>query len=193
MNIRLLETELEREAMYRMVHDEYVKAGYIDQQPDGRFVHYDGLFDRIPQTDIFLAYDDTGDLVGTNSLTRDNDIGIHTAIDFPKETMRERLTDRNLASSWRIVTKADCRSGGGVVSALIKATVQRADNLGVETCLFTFNPRHMCRYHIALNMEMIGFAEHVEGLHNAPAVLMRVYTREIPARWFSRNGKREAA
>ncbi len=183
MWIRLLETDAEREQVFRLVHDEYVREGYIQPQSDSRFVHHCGLWDRIPFTDVFIAHDDNGDLIGTNSLTRDNEYGIHTLVDFPKETMRERLTGKVLASSWRIVTRNDCKAASGLVSALIRATVQRAKAIGVETCLFTFNPKHMCRYHIALNMEMIGFSEVTEGIH-APSVLMRVATKDVPDRWF---------
>jgi hypothetical protein len=181
--IRELYTDDEREQMYRLVHDEYVGAGYIDPRPDKRFVHYKGLWDNISQTVTHLAYDDIGDLIGTNSLTRDSDTGIHTGIDFPKETMRERLTGKSLASSWRIVTRSDQRNSAGLICALIRATIQTMVTRGVETSLFTFNPKHMCRYHLALNMEMIGFNESTQGLHGAPAVLMRAYTKDYPERW----------
>lgn len=181
MLIRLLETEIEREQMYRLVHDEYFKAGYIESREDGRFVHYQGILDRIPQTDVFLAYNDEDELIGTNSLTRDSDNGIHTRLDFPLQTMRERGTGKNLASSWRIVARSD--SGFSVVSNLIKATVRRAVAIGVETCLFTFHPRHYCQYQRGLNLELIGFNEHTDGLRNAPAVLMRIVKKDIPERW----------
>jgi len=184
MIIALLETDEQRQQMYRLVHDEYVRAGYICPRDDRKFIHHDGLWDRLPQTDVFLAYDDNGELIGTNSITRDNDFGIHTSVDFPAETMSERFTGKNLASSWRIVTREDCRKSSGTVAALIRASVQRCADMGIETVLFTFNPKHMCRYHIALNMEMIGFSKTTEGLRHAPSVLMRVYMKDIPARWF---------
>ena len=88
-----------------------------------------------------------------------------------------------LAAVWRIVTCPRCRGDRRVVMALIRETVKRVVGAGIETCVFTFNPRHEAVYMRLLNMVSVARKEAIAGLANAPAVLMRWDLERCPPRW----------
>jgi hypothetical protein len=67
--------------------------------------------------------------------------------------------------------------------ALIKATVQFWIRAGIETCVFTFNPRHERIYRRLLNLKTLARSESTGGLSNAPAVFMRWDVEHCPERW----------
>lgn len=183
MIIKLLENDNERQKMYGLVYDEYIKQGYILPNESSKFEHYQGIFDRNPNTDVFLVYENN-DITGTISFTRDSwTHSIPSVIDFPKETDEQRLLTSNLANTWRLVTKEEYRSNLSFITILLKEIIKRAIVLGVECTLASINPKHVGCYINLLNMEMIGFTKKSEGLQNAPSVLMRSFTRDIPQRW----------
>ena len=69
------------EAVWRLTHDMYVAEGYAEPQPDGLLRHYPHL-DAIPETVVFLAEDEDGTLLGSNSYTLDGPAGLHVDDDF---------------------------------------------------------------------------------------------------------------
>lgn len=182
MEIKLVKTKEELHEVYKLTYQEFLKKGYIDENEDKEFIHFHGILDNIPQTSVFIALEDNK-VVGTNSITMDSENGIHTMVDFPKTTMRERLTGKVLASSWRIVVDHNYKHTL-VIKKLIKATIDLGLSKGTETCLFTFNPKHAFIYQKLLNAEIVEFTESTIGFHNAPAVLMRLDTKNIPSWWF---------
>lgn len=173
------------EEVYRITHDAYVERGYCASRPDGRLVHYPHL-DGIPETTVLVAVLD-GAVVGTNSLTLDGPRGLHVDEDFKAECDAIRAEGRRVAGSWRIATRAALRSETRVVMALIQATVDLLRDKGVETGVFTFNPRHERFYQRLLNMQTVARHEgSVHGLQNAPAVFMRTTVADLPERWSGR-------
>lgn len=186
IEIRLVETPWEMEAVYRLTHDAYVERGYCDVQPDGRLVHYPHL-DGIPQTKVLVALAG-GEIVGTNSLTLDGPAGLHMDDDFKAECDAVRAEGRTLAASWRIVTSSTCRSERTVVMGLIQRTVDLMLAQKIQTSVFTFNPRHERVYQRLLNMTTVARKDSIGGLKNAPAVFMRLDMERIPVRWLSGGG-----
>ncbi|MFC1479119.1 hypothetical protein ACFL6F_00840 [Planctomycetota bacterium] len=183
--IRPVQNSWEMDKVYRIVHDAYLERGYIEKQPDGKLIHYPHL-DGIPETTILVALEN-GEIVGTNSITIDGPFGMHVDEDFKKECDQIRFENRLLASSWRIATKKSCRNERKAVMQLIQETVDHALGNGVETMLFTFNPRHERIYKKLLNMITVAKnGGSVTGLSNAPAVLMRVDDKDLPARWLKK-------
>jgi len=170
------------DCVYCLTHDAYLAKGYCLPQPQGRLIHYPHL-DGIPETTVLIAILNGG-IAGTNSLTLDGPCGLHVDHDFKPECDAIRAEGRRLAASWRIATSASLRSETRVVLALIQETVRQALLAGVETCVFTFNPRHERIYKRLLNMQTVAARlESVAGLANAPAVFMRLDMERIPERW----------
>jgi len=181
-NIHPVRTSRELDDVHRLVYEVYLRQGYCAPDRSGRLTHYPHL-DAAPETTVLAAYEGSR-LLGTNSLTLDGPAGLHTDVDFPKECARIRAEGRRLAASWRIVTRPECRDSKRVVCALIQATVDLGFvRRGVQTCLFTFNPRHERVYRRLLNMRTLARRETTTGLLNAPAVLMRLDRESCPERW----------
>ncbi len=179
--IRPIQSKAELEEVYRLTHDAYVEEGYCRPRPDGRLIHYPDL-DQARETTILVALEE-GRIVGTNSLTLDGPSGLHVDKDYGPECQAIRQTGRALASSWRIATHRSCRDQRKIVMSLITETVVRAVDFGVESCLFTFNPRHERIYKRLLNMRTIAHSSGTQGLLNAPSVFMRCDLETLPERW----------
>jgi len=165
--------------VYRITYDAYLDMNYCEYQSEARLIHYPYL-DNIPETTVLIAEGDGG-IVGTTSLTLDGEQGLHVDSDYKAECAKVRTEGRRLAAAWRLVTTDHDRR---VLMGLIGHMVTLAYSLSVETCLYTFNPRHESVYKRLLNMETI--ANHsgsVHGLKNAPSVLMRLDVEKCPSRW----------
>jgi hypothetical protein len=181
--VRKVETQAELEAVYRLTHDAYVAEGYAKPQPDGMLRHYE-RYDRLEETDIFIAVDN-GEIIGTNTLTASNLTGFPMDEDFPDEVdqIRHRsfIMGRYLGASWRIATAPECRKGLAVILALIKATVERCAELGINEMIYVFNPKHVPIYKRLLGMSTVT-QKHIEAV-GAPGVLMYSDGRHLCYKW----------
>jgi hypothetical protein len=173
----------ELDAVHRLTHDAFLERGYCRPQPDGRLRHHPAL-DLARETTVFVAVAD-GVVVGTNSLTLDGPGGLPMDRDFRVECHRVRAEGRVLAASWRLATHRTYRDQSFLVKELIRVTTVFGVRSSVETCLFTFNPRHERVYQRLLNLRTIGRRKGMAGLLNAPAVLMRSDLERLPERWLA--------
>jgi hypothetical protein len=189
VEVRGISNDAELDEVYRITHDAYLERGYCKAQPDGRLIHYPHL-DRIPETRILIALID-GAILGTISWTLDGPQGFHVDSDFKTECDAIRKEGRRLAASWRIATRNSCRDERHVVMALIQETLRETLEAGVETTVFTFNPRHERVYQRLLNMTTVARNDGTDGLENAPAVFMRMDRETVPERWLAAIAKRE--
>jgi hypothetical protein len=169
------------EAVYRMTHDAYVKAGYCQPSKDGMLIHYPHL-ENIPETVVLVAKVD-GKIVGTNSITIDGPHGLHCDVDFPDATDEVRKEGRKLGACWRIVTTMEGHHHLNIVMSLIKESLRLMLEKGVQVGLFTFNPKHVSVYVKILHMKMVAFNQGTDGLTNAPSALMRLDREDVPQRW----------
>ncbi|RZM18030.1 MAG: hypothetical protein EOO88_41775, partial [Pedobacter sp.] len=133
----------EYDEVFKLIHDAYVEANYIEPNTDGRFIHYPHL-NSIPQTTVLVAVDN-GVTVGTCSITIDSQSGLHTDEDFNNETEQVRKECRKLASSWRLATKIGYRSKIHIIRKLIQANIDYFAENNIETCLMTLVTRHVPR------------------------------------------------
>ena len=187
MYIRKAENLRDLEAVWRLTHDAYVKQGYCSPQPEGLLKHYLHL-DTIPETSVFMAFDENDRLVGTNSLTPDNPAGLHVDDDFKDKTDEVRLeclrTRKKMGASWRIATDETVHNQISIMMGLISATMDQAmlqDDLDVF--LFTFNPKHVRFYERMLGLKVIAEPRFGKAVKSAPAVLMRGDRTEILKAW----------
>jgi hypothetical protein len=103
--------------------------------------------------------------------------------DFKDECDAIRAEGRVIGASWRLGTDHTLRGETRVIMGLIEETIITSYRLGLQTSVFTFNPRHEKIYKRLLNMTTIAFRENMSGLTSAPAVLMRLDLENIPERW----------
>lgn len=183
--IRIATTKQEMEKVYRLTHDAYVDMNYAKPQPDGKLVHYPEL-ENIPETTVMIA-DSGSRLLGTLSITLDGPMGLNTDRDFPQLTRQIRSQTDKLASCWRMATSKECRSKKSIVKDLLKVSVCYIfRQLEIETLLCTVNPCHERIYQLLFGFETIAKQDSsLQGLENAPAVLMRLEHKNVPERWFT--------
>jgi hypothetical protein len=67
--------------------------------------------------------------------------------------------------------------------AMIQAVIDGFIADGIETAVFTFNPRHERIYQRLLNMATVSRNDNTKGLSNAPAVFMRMELATVPEKW----------
>jgi hypothetical protein len=131
----------ELDAVYRLTHDAWVEEGLIEPQPSGRMVRHPEL-DSDRDTHVLVAKGPDGSVLGTNSITFDGPLGLPMDHGLKGQVDKIRATVQRLAGSWRIATVLDCRSRISVLSALIIKTIDIAEELNVDSCLFLFAKRH---------------------------------------------------
>jgi hypothetical protein len=181
--IRPAKGRAELDAVHRLTHDSIVAGGYMVARPDGRLDSYPTL-DASPLTTVLVAVCD-GTIIGTNSLTADGPLGLHTDLYFPTETNAVRRDRRRLTSSFRIATAPTVqdRHGYALILDLVKWTlVVATEAYDFETMLCTFNPKHETVYRRMLAATTLAHqAQVAHGDVNAGAVLMRIDVDRLPA------------
>jgi hypothetical protein len=195
MQIRRATTLKDLEAVWRLTHDMYVAEGYAEPQPDGLLRHYPHL-DAIPETTVFMAEDEDGTLLGSNSYTVDGPAGLHVDDDFldVADAVRAecRAAGKRLGSSWRIATRPGCREHLHVIMQLISATLDAGRGVA-DTVLFTFNPKHESFYGRMLGLQTVCEPRAGQAVKSAPAILMRGEMTEMLARWERVMARRSSA
>lgn len=177
MQVRPIQSQNELDTIYKLTYEEYIREGYCPIQSDRRLIHFPHL-DNIPETTVLVALIED-QIVGTNSLTVDGENKLHVDIDFPKEVSAIRAEGRKLAASWRIIVDRQSRNNLLIIKTLILRTIRLALDLGIETCLFTFNPKHKRFYQRYLKMKTIAYSDSSRNLINAPMVLMRLDKEDL--------------
>ncbi len=195
MRIRKATSLRDMEAVWRLTHDVYVAEGYARACADGMLRHYAHL-DHAPETTVFLAEDEFGVLLGSNSYTVDGPAGLHADDDFKdvidgvrSECRRKGL---RLGASWRIVTQPENRAGLAAIMQLISATLESGRHMA-DVVLYTFNPKHERFYRRVLGLKAIAGPRQGRSVEGAPAILMRGEMPEMIARWKRTVARRQSA
>ncbi len=186
MHIRKATSKEDFESVWRLTHDAYVKQGYCSPQPEGLLKHYLHL-DTIPETSVFMAFDENDRLVGTNSLTLDNPAGLHVDDDFKDRADQVRVeclrTRKKMGASWRIATDETVHNQISIMLGLISATIDQGMRQCLDVLLFTFNPKHVCFYERMLGLKVIAEPRFGKAVKSAPAVLMRGDRTDVLNAW----------
>jgi hypothetical protein len=169
--------------VYGLTYREYVAAGYAEPNGERLLAHYAEL-DGIDETTVFGAYLE-GELVGTNTITRDGPMGLHVDQDFPTEVEAIRRWchshELNLGASWRLVTSSIVRHNASVMVSLIRATIRKGCESALHITLYSLHPHHVRFYE-----RLLGLKKVAEGLCRAcggnPAVLMLGDSRLVTSR-----------
>jgi hypothetical protein len=183
--IRIATSKQEMARVYRLTHDAYVDMNYAKPQSGGKLIHYPEL-ENIPETTVMIASSGSR-LLGSLSITIDGPMGLNTDKDFPQLTRQIRSQTNKLASCWRMATCKECRGKKSIVKDLLKASVCYIfQQLEIDTLLCIVNPCHERIYQLLFGFETIARQDSsLQGLENAPAVLMRLEHKNVPERWFT--------
>ena len=163
------------EEVYRLTYRAYSDAGYCEHKPNGKLRHYPHL-DEINETYVLIAIKD-GLVVGTVSLTVDGPNMLHVDEDFPREVHAIRCAmcraGEKLAGCWRIVTDPASRYQLKIIRLLLSEVSSLAYELGVDSVLATFHPKHERFYQRIVGFHTIARGES-RSVGGQGAVLMRI-------------------
>lgn len=159
-----------------LVRETFIESGLISDHFNSSADFYPHL-NTIKETTILIA-EQNGKIIGTNSMTTDSSVGLHTDSYFKEETDFIRKTEKKiLGSSWRLATIHEYRNNIHLFLDLIQTSFHIAKEKHIETCLFVFNKKHEAFYKKLLDAETI--AEKICTMDyeiKIPFVLMRTDT-----------------
>ncbi len=166
--LKLAETREELEACFRLLHDAYVDAGFMEPDPSGLRVT---VYHALPTTSTLLCRH--GDrVVGTVSLVRDSAMGFPMQRIFDIAAIRE--AGGNIAEVSALAIDRRFRSASGrILLPLLKFMYEYATKqFDTRHLVIAVNPRHIGFYQAILNFRRLKqhTVAHYDFVNGAPAV-----------------------
>ena len=202
MDIKRLEPDDEGglEEVWRLTYNVYLRKGYCGHRSGGMLRHYSELdLDKNPKnTHVFVARDDSGMIVGTNSLTLDGALKLPVDYVFGTATnkVREEFynSDKFLGASWRLAVLEGRRLSRGseeeknrITFELIDACVDYGINdLNLGSLLIEINPEkgHPGFYRRKLGFKKIDGPVQDYNVCGKAGILMRGNKEDIERLWY---------
>jgi len=140
--------------IHTLAHDAFIESGLIKKRKSNQLNLFPHL--NLTKNTTTIIAEKNGKIIGTNSMTVDSEVGLHTDKYFKKETDKLRKdTSKKIGSSWRIATHKDFRSNIMLLLDLIEKSVNVAIDMKIDTCLYIFAKKHEGFYKKLLNAELI--------------------------------------
>ena len=176
--LKVAETKEELESCFKLLHDAYVKAGFMKPDPSGMRAT---IYHALPTTTTLLAkYNER--TVGTISLIRDSSLG------FPMQKIFNikhiRAAGGNIAEvSALAVHRRFQATGGMILFPLMKFMYEYSTKLfDTRHLVIAVNPRHIGFYESLLFFQRLkqNPVEHYDFVNGAPAVGAHVDLKAAP-------------
>lgn len=161
---------------YRLVHDVYVRCGYIMPQPNGMRMT---RFDALPETTTFVAcLEET--VVATLTLVPDSSLGLPMQEIYGEELQAFRGQGRRLAEVTSLADRRkDPRRGMAVFMGLTKLMIHTARERQIDDLLVAVHPKHARFYQRVLVFERFGSERSYPSVRNNPAVALRLDLKSV--------------
>jgi len=166
---------------------DYSKHKEIHELAYGRFFH----LERKEEPNLFPSFDESentktiiveynNNLVGTNSITVDGELGLPSDKYFKRETnLIRKKTEGKVGNSWKIAISEDHRKNIGVLFDLIQKTAELAVEMDIQTCLYIFPKKHENVYKKFIKAETIAEKKcDIGDKKDVHLVLMKTETKE---------------
>jgi len=178
LSLKVAETKEELEACFKLLHDAYVRAGFMKPDPSGMRAT---LYHALPTTTTLLAKYD-GRVVGTVSLIRDSALG------FPMQKIfnikKIRSAGGNIAEvSALAVHRRFQATGGMILFPLIKFMYEYSTRFfDTSHLVIAVNPRHIAFYESILFFSRLkqNPVAHYDFVNGAPAVGAHIDLKKAP-------------
>lgn len=179
---KIANTLSELEGAYRLVHDVFVNAGYIDPHPLGLRVK---THNALPETTTFIAkYHEK--IALTLTLYPDSQLGVPMDSVYKRELDQLRKKGRAIAEVGALASDISIRNHG--LSMITNKIIinYATDSLGIDDILITVHPRRRWIYESILLFEKIGKIKEYEDVKGNPAVALRLNLNTAPERYLKR-------
>lgn len=176
VTVKQAETREELEAAYRLVHQSYVDAGYMDPHPSGLRVR---AFEALPQTATFIAIEN-GEVIGTISLIVDSPLGLPMEESYSEELNALRAQGRRIAEVSSLAVSKGSRNLG-IFVRLCKYMTLFAIHIGVEDLCIGISPEHAPFFKEVYLFETMGEVRSYSSTKEDPVVALRLDLNIFPA------------
>ena len=167
---------LELKKVLQLVHDSYVRSGYMKPNPAQirLGVHY-----ALPSTRTFVALEEE-EIVATVSLFADSPLGLPLDSLYSDWVGGLRSQRRKVGEVGMLAYHcAGLARRSTALLLMMKLVFHDARQENINDLLITVNPRHVRFYERLLCFEVFGPQMHYSAVANAPAVLMRLKILEL--------------
>ena len=160
------------DAAFRLVHDQYVRYGYMAPSQSGRRL---SLYDALPTTKVFVA-SAGGRVVGTVTLIQDSLVGLPMDEIYSTELAGFRAGDRRLAEVSALAMDPAYRTSGvAILMRLMRMMVIYAAEIArLDELCIVVNPRHVAFYRKFLEFQTFGGFTSFGKVNGAPAAALRL-------------------
>jgi hypothetical protein len=164
---KVADSPSERRDAFRLVYDQYVKAGL--SKPNAHHVRVTP-YHLLHTTHVFVAYV-KGEIVATMSLVGDSELGLPMESIYPDEVASRRAQGLMLSEvSCLADRRADRRDFLTVFVGLSRVLAQFARRHSYDQLLMVCHPKHSAFYRRYLGFDMIGTVAECPHVQNKPAV-----------------------
>jgi hypothetical protein len=153
---------------YRLVHDVFVRQGYIHPDETGIRIR---VFEAMPETATFIAKAD-GQVVGVTSVIMDSpELGLPTDKAFAAELDALRAQGRRICegTNWLV---ADSHRNSAVMAELMRCSFAHALAVGCTDFIGTVSPGH-AQFYVVLGFEQISEVRSYSREIDDPVVVVR--------------------
>ena len=160
----------------RLVHDNYVRCGYMAPEPSGMRV---GPRYALPSTRAYVAAQ-RNRVVATMTLFADSPLGLPLDDLYPDVSGELRAADRTIMEVGMLADRRrELTRGIDLLMGMMKLVFHDCRAVQADDLLITVNPRHAKFYSRLLYFEQLGEQRCYASVGGAPAVLLRLPVSEI--------------
>jgi len=190
LQLKIAETREELEACFRLLHDAYVDAGFMQPDPSGMRVT---LYHALPTTTTLCAKWD-GEVVGTISLIRESALGFPLQAIFDLSNVRAREGQVAEVSALAVHPRFR-KTGGSILFPLMKFMYEYCTTFfDVRHLVIAVNPNRIEMYESLLFFQRLtaNVVEEYDFANGAPAVGASLDLLYAPATFKAVYGKKPA-
>jgi hypothetical protein len=180
-HFKIAERKEELESACRLVHDNYIRNGYMTPQESGLRLT---LRNALPETTTFIGKKSQR-VVSTMTVFQDSGLGLPMDAIYKRETDTLRARGRKIVEAGSLANHPDIpKTDQSVLMHVFKTMFHYCrDYLNVDDLVIAVNPKHRWFYEHVLLYEQIGDMKPYEYVNNAPAQAYRLDLRTLETRY----------
>lgn len=177
LEIKIAETRNELQQAFSLVHDTYVKEGFIKPHPSGMRLC---LQNAAPETATLIGKIN-GKVICTTTLYINSFLGVPMDSQFEQEIAFLRSRKRHFGEVGSLATHSDYRSMDSTLQLYLqKALMNYSINyLKLDDVVITVSDRHHYFYKYILQFQSIGKMKYYDAVNGRPAIPMRINLTNI--------------
>lgn len=170
--IKVANTLEERESVFQLAYQVYLKKGYITENSYERLVQ---AYDANPETIILIVQDKNKNIAGSLTLVFNKNSRLPAEKIYGIEIAELKNKDERLVEISRLIIDDHYRNSKEVLLLLMNYLAIYSYHVkNYSSLIVQVNPRHKNYYKSLLNFDEIGSEKACPSVQNAPAVLLHL-------------------